>query len=33
MEFPWPEWMEWVIAGGTTVFGVITLQIIDRIQK
>jgi hypothetical protein len=33
MEFPWPQWMEFVIAGGSTVVGVILLQIIDRFQK
>jgi hypothetical protein len=33
MEFPWPKWMEFVIAGGSGVIGVIALQIIDRFQK
>jgi len=32
MEFPWPQWMEFVIAGGSTVVAVIALKIIDRIQ-
>jgi hypothetical protein len=32
MEFPWPKWMEFVIAGGVTVISVIALQIVDRIQ-
>jgi hypothetical protein len=33
MEFPWPQWMEWAIAGGSTVVGVIALKIIDRFQR
>jgi hypothetical protein len=33
MEFPLPEWMEWIAAGGATAIGVVALQIIDRIQK
>jgi hypothetical protein len=32
MEFPWPQWMEWVIAGGSSVVAIFALQIIDRIQ-
>lgn len=32
MEFPWPEWMEWVVAGGSSVIGVVVLKIIDRFQ-
>jgi hypothetical protein len=33
MEFPWPQWMEYVLFGGSSVVGVIVLQIIDRFQK
>jgi NADPH:quinone reductase-like Zn-dependent oxidoreductase len=32
MEFPWPEWMEWVVTGGATAVGVVALQIISRFQ-
>ena len=33
MEFPWPKWMEFVVAGVSIIVGVITLFIIDRFQK
>jgi hypothetical protein len=33
MEFPWPKWMEFVIAGVSVVLGLIVLTVIDRIQK
>jgi len=33
MEFPWPKWMELVIAVGMTIFCVIALGLISRIQK
>ncbi len=33
MEFPWPQWMEFVIVGGTSVVSVISLKIIDRIHR
>ena len=33
MEFPWPQWMEFVILGGSTVVCVIALKILDRFHK
>jgi hypothetical protein len=33
MEFPWPKWMELVMAGGLTVICVFALAILSRIQK
>jgi hypothetical protein len=33
MEFPWPQWMEYVILGGSSVVGVIALKIVDRIHR
>jgi len=33
MEFPWPKWMEFVVAGVSIIVGAIALYIIDRFQK
>ena len=33
MEFPWPQWMEFVIFAGSTVVAVISLKILDRIHR
>jgi hypothetical protein len=33
MEFPWPQWMEFVLAGGTSGVCVVALRIIDRFQR
>ena len=33
MEFPWPQWMEYVIFGGSSAVGVIVLKVIDRFQR
>jgi len=33
MELPWPQWMEFVILGGSSVVCVVALKILDRIQR
>jgi hypothetical protein len=33
MEFPLPVWMEWVVAGGSVVIGVVVLKFLDLIYK
>ena len=33
MEFPWPKWMEFVVAGVSIIVGAIVLYIIDHFQE
>lgn len=33
MEFPWPKWMEFVVAGGVSGVCIVALMIISRIQQ
>jgi hypothetical protein len=33
MELPLQPWMEWLVAGLSTVVGAIAIKVIDRFQK
>jgi len=33
IEFPLPQWMEWVVAAGTAILGAGALYVIDWIEK